>query len=174
MAEFPPPPASPLTPALRARYQAPVGSRSVTMSDASSSTVVVAVAAAAAGVAVGLAAGWMAARRQPQRRPSAPQAAAAGSGDDSDGSGGEALEDVGPCKMVFVVRADLKMGKGKVAAQCGHAALGAYEQAMEVRRARRPPPLTPRRPLTRARPRFAAAAARRRTRSSSPRGRRRA
>lgn len=33
----------------------------------------------------------------------------------------------GEYKMVFVVRNDLKMGKGKVAAQCGHAAIGAYQ-----------------------------------------------
>ena len=32
-------------------------------------------------------------------------------------------------KMVFAVRTDLKMGKGKIAAQCGHACLGVYESA---------------------------------------------
>lgn len=31
--------------------------------------------------------------------------------------------------MIFVVRNDLKMGKGKIAAQCGHAAVGAYQSA---------------------------------------------
>lgn len=36
----------------------------------------------------------------------------------------------GDYKMVFVVRNDLKMGKGKVAAQCGHAAIGAYKQML--------------------------------------------
>lgn len=30
--------------------------------------------------------------------------------------------------MVLVVRNDLKMGKGKIGAQCGHAAVGAYEK----------------------------------------------
>ena len=29
-------------------------------------------------------------------------------------------------KMVLVVREDLKMGKGKIGAQCGHATLGSY------------------------------------------------
>mgnify|MGYP006414437991 FL=1 len=35
------------------------------------------------------------------------------------------------CKMVMVVRTDLKMGKGKIGAQCGHAVLGAYQIAEE-------------------------------------------
>ncbi len=30
-------------------------------------------------------------------------------------------------KLVMVVREDLKMGKGKIGAQCGHATIGAYE-----------------------------------------------
>lgn len=30
-------------------------------------------------------------------------------------------------KMILVVREDLKMGKGKIGAQCGHATLGAYQ-----------------------------------------------
>lgn len=42
----------------------------------------------------------------------------------------------GDYKLIFVVRNDLKMGKGKIAAQCGHAAVGAYQQA-----ARRQPQL---------------------------------
>ncbi|CAA2981783.1 peptidyl-tRNA hydrolase 2, mitochondrial-like isoform X2 [Olea europaea var. sylvestris] len=37
----------------------------------------------------------------------------------------EILEDF---KMVLVVRNDLKMGKGKIAAQCSHAALGLYKK----------------------------------------------
>ena len=31
-------------------------------------------------------------------------------------------------KMVLVVNKDLKMKKGKIAAQCGHAVLGAYKR----------------------------------------------
>lgn len=31
--------------------------------------------------------------------------------------------------MILVVRNDLKMGKGKIAAQCGHAAVGAFQSA---------------------------------------------
>lgn len=33
--------------------------------------------------------------------------------------------------MVLVVRNDLKMGKGKIAAQCGHASVGAYETGLK-------------------------------------------
>ena len=32
-------------------------------------------------------------------------------------------------KMVLCVREDLKMGKGKIGAQCGHATMGGYKQA---------------------------------------------
>ncbi|XP_055381379.1 probable peptidyl-tRNA hydrolase 2 [Condylostylus longicornis] len=32
-------------------------------------------------------------------------------------------------KMLLIVRNDLKMGKGKIAAQCGHAAVDAYQKA---------------------------------------------
>ena len=35
-------------------------------------------------------------------------------------------------KMVILVRADLKMGKGKAAAQASHAALGAYKKAKKT------------------------------------------
>ncbi len=37
-----------------------------------------------------------------------------------------------PHKMVFLVRGDLKMGVGKIAAQVGHATLGAYQLAKKM------------------------------------------
>lgn len=36
------------------------------------------------------------------------------------------------CKMVLGVRMDLKMDKGKIAAQCGHATLGSYRLALRM------------------------------------------
>ena len=36
--------------------------------------------------------------------------------------------------MVLVVREDLKMGKGKIGAQCGHATLGTYRSAHNLSR----------------------------------------
>jgi len=39
----------------------------------------------------------------------------------------------GEYKMVLVVRNDLKMGKGKVAAQCSHATLGCFQKACEYK-----------------------------------------
>ncbi|ESO97920.1 hypothetical protein LOTGIDRAFT_149249 [Lottia gigantea] len=38
----------------------------------------------------------------------------------------------GEFKMVLVVRNDLKMGKGKAAAQCAHAAVGCCENALQT------------------------------------------
>lgn len=41
----------------------------------------------------------------------------------------------GDYKMVLVVRNDLKMGKGKIGAQCGHASVGAYQDGMKRNKA---------------------------------------
>jgi hypothetical protein len=56
--------------------------------------------------------------------------------DDDDGvqsTSEEEDEDPGaePHKMVMVVNESLKMGKGKIAAQCCHGCLGAYKRASE-------------------------------------------
>eukprot|EP00792_Barthelona_sp_PAP020_P002652 TRINITY_DN141_c0_g1_i1.p1 TRINITY_DN141_c0_g1~~TRINITY_DN141_c0_g1_i1.p1 ORF type:complete len:182 (-),score=54.70 TRINITY_DN141_c0_g1_i1:81-593(-) len=40
-------------------------------------------------------------------------------------------EDDEELKLVLLVRQDLKMGKGKIAAQVGHAAVGAYKTALK-------------------------------------------
>eukprot|EP00123_Amoebidium_parasiticum_P018267 comp24154_c0_seq1/m.43987 comp24154_c0_seq1/g.43987 ORF comp24154_c0_seq1/g.43987 comp24154_c0_seq1/m.43987 type:complete len:162 (-) comp24154_c0_seq1:591-1076(-) len=53
--------------------------------------------------------------RRDQLRPTAQQA-----------GGEEGFSDRGDVKLVIAVRQDLKMGKGKAAAQCGHAAIRAY------------------------------------------------
>ncbi|KAG6885936.1 hypothetical protein C0993_007438 [Termitomyces sp. T159_Od127] len=37
-----------------------------------------------------------------------------------------------PCKLVLVVRTDLKMSPGKIAAQCGHATLACYKALHKV------------------------------------------
>ncbi|KAK0545644.1 hypothetical protein OC846_005581 [Tilletia horrida] len=50
--------------------------------------------------------------------------------DDNMGRSRVAAAFMEECKMVFVVRTDLKMDKGKIAAQCGHATLSAYKAAL--------------------------------------------
>ena len=40
--------------------------------------------------------------------------------------------EMGEVKMVLVIREDLKMGKGKIGAQCGHATLGAYRTVQKL------------------------------------------
>ncbi|KAG0700695.1 Peptidyl-tRNA hydrolase 2, mitochondrial [Chionoecetes opilio] len=55
-----------------------------------------------------------------------------GSEDDAEDEGwdedGFLAEGSGEMKLVPVVRSDLKMGKGKAAAQCSHATLKSYKQ----------------------------------------------
>jgi peptidyl-tRNA hydrolase len=48
----------------------------------------------------------------------------------SEGGGGEESFVREGHKMILAVRTDLKMGKGKIAAQCSHATLGAYKRAL--------------------------------------------
>ncbi len=44
--------------------------------------------------------------------------------------GAAARMTLGACKRVLAVRSDIGMGKGKVAAQCAHAALHAYRSTV--------------------------------------------
>ena len=62
-----------------------------------------------------------------------------GSGDPSTESSGSATSGgvPTPLKMVLVVNQSLKMGKGKIAAQCAHAACGAVESAERTEAGRR-------------------------------------
>ncbi|GAA5915204.1 hypothetical protein JCM8208_007707 [Rhodotorula glutinis] len=54
------------------------------------------------------------------------------SGGDVDGLAAVKAEGDEPCKLVLVVRTDLAMTKGKIAAQCGHATLACYKSLMQA------------------------------------------
>ncbi|KAG8451663.1 hypothetical protein GDO86_003743 [Hymenochirus boettgeri] len=79
----------------------------------------------AAGLACGLFIGWSLRGRSVYARNFSSVAANDIANETSVmGEGGE-------FKMVLVVRNDLKMGKGKVAAQCSHAAVSSYKQLLK-------------------------------------------
>ncbi|NWI59198.1 PTH2 hydrolase, partial [Calyptomena viridis] len=73
-----------------------------------------------AAVACGLGMGWL---RRKSRAETAPPGASLLLNE------ADVMGEAGDFKLVLVVRNDLKMGKGKVAAQCSHAAVSAYKQA---------------------------------------------
>jgi PTH2 family peptidyl-tRNA hydrolase len=85
-----------------------------------------------AGVTVGVGAMWSIAYATESRcqshSPATDTNKAEADDFDSDDEEDAATLESEPLKLVMIVRTDLKMGKGKIAAQCCHAAVGAYRR----------------------------------------------
>lgn len=91
------------------------------------------------GITFGIGLGWLMSLRFPSRKldHDDDDESELNLEDDEEWTSDEEEEEVkgGNYKMVLVVRTDLKMGKGKSAAQCCHATLGCYKQAKKNSRA---------------------------------------
>ncbi|XP_052243868.1 peptidyl-tRNA hydrolase 2, mitochondrial-like isoform X1 [Dreissena polymorpha] len=85
-------------------------------------------AAVSVGVGIGVVVGWLIRGRFRSFALVSRKAAINREIDLNDNS--PSPKDDGEYKMVIVVRTDLKMGRGKAAAQCAHGALGAAEKCL--------------------------------------------
>ncbi|KAM8940457.1 peptidyl-tRNA hydrolase 2, mitochondrial-like [Pelodytes ibericus] len=79
----------------------------------------------AAGIACGVFLGWTMRGRYRCSQTTTSKA------DNDAGIEESVMGESGEFKMILVVRSDLKMGKGKIAAQCSHAAVSAYKQLLK-------------------------------------------